>query len=181
MLVNINLLPEKEKDNKAFIIFFSITTGFAVLVLALVVGLYIYQKQQLTDIEGQLGITKQTRIKLQQQAEALTRQSEASLHYQQAADYVDSLPTFTTARMDRLTHLLPQNTSIIALDYEDNGNITIDVRFQTLNQVSDYLDRLVQAPDISQAQLINITTEASQRVAVFSVQFKATEKGGTSP
>ena len=58
---------------------------------------------------------------------------------------------------ERVKSLLPKQSEVTKYNYMNNGEITLTVNFFSKGDSAIYLDRLLNAPFVKEAQLVNIT------------------------
>ena len=164
MLVEINLLPQKEP--KKFNIIYLSTI---VAVLALISGLYFWQIQSVkSDVDSadkQIAMTKKIAEKQEKRAQTTELASSASL-LKTAVDWAADYPIQTIPVMRHLNSLLPERGFIQSFAYTEAGTVTISVQFDSTREAAYFLESLKESDWIEDASLNSLSaTETEQTTA----------------
>ncbi|OEH91458.1 hypothetical protein [Bacillus solimangrovi] len=156
MLVDINLLPKKEKKNYSQILF------LILFIIIIVIGaiLFFLKYQFVTsEIEEKDAILIDIEISIEtvQQKQLTKETGNTALQLQKAIDWVEDVPIPTVFFMDHIVSLLPERGFFLNYNYSDTGNVSLNVQFDTKLQVSYYLKELKQSEYIKQVTLTNIS------------------------
>lgn len=158
MLVDINLLPQKEKRNSAIAVFF-----IFIIILAAGCGGYLWLEQkQLADHEKRL----QTELATVQQLKSLVQQSpnspdnpNAEEKLQTALTWAENYPISTYKLLRHITSLLPERGFVLAFSYQESGNVQLSVQFDSSRDAAFFLKSMQESEFIQNANLLSITTE----------------------
>lgn len=162
MLVEINLLPKKERRKSATIV---ISASF--LLIILFTAIFFYWKFQ--SIDNQI-TTLTTEISQTQQLTAIEQEKVTSF---ESSDSVDQLKSsidwaneyliLSVPVMRHLTALLPERGFIQSFNYEETGTLTLMVQFDTSREAAYFLDRLNDSKWIQEVDLntLNAKEESS--------------------
>lgn len=155
MLVEINLLPQKEAKNKSLLVLSIIS-----VVILLVGGFFVYwlnqtYKNKLELIQQQISTTEQ--LVASEQEKITSYESSNSLGelentVQWAADY----PLKTVPVLKKLTRLLPERGFIQSFTYEEIGIINFTVQFESSRDAAFYLNSLLESDWVTGARLNNL-------------------------
>jgi type IV pilus assembly protein PilN len=168
MLVEINLLQKRVKNNQ---LFYWLLVIVAVLVMALIATTYFVTSQLKDDIaknEQTLNLTKATRLQLESTLQTSSLSELDKLE--------SSIETLEGKMMDHdqlmtnLSKLLPKNSTF--LSYEFSGNvILLQVNIQDDIDASYYLSHLNEQEWITNVSLINVNlgNEQSGYVAQYEI------------
>ncbi len=155
MLVEINLLPQKEPKKYNFLI---VISSFLVLFL-LIGGLYYWQthsiKDQLSSLDRQISMTKKITQK-QEQASKTVESTNSVNQLKSAIEWANDYPIQTIPVMRQLTSLLPERGFIQSFAYTEAGTITLTVQFDSGRAAAYFLDSLNQSKWISEAGLSSL-------------------------
>lgn len=157
MLVDINLLPQKEKRNSAIAIF------FIIIILAAACGGYLWLEQkQLADHEKRL----QTELATVQQLKSLVQQNpnspdnpNAEEKLQTALAWAENYSVSTYKLLLHITSLLPERGFVLSFSYQESGNVQLSVQFDSSRDAAFFLKGMQESEFIQDANLLSITTE----------------------
>jgi Tfp pilus assembly protein PilN len=157
MLVEINLLPEKEPKKIGFIVFI-----VSLLLLSLMAGaFYFYQIQsinnQIKGINDQIALTKKivTQLGKSEQTAAPTSSVDL-LKIAIKKETENRVPTVPI--IQHLNSLLPERGFILSFSLKDSGSLTISVQFDTATESANFLENLNQVGWIKTATLTSLTS-----------------------
>ncbi|CAH2716264.1 hypothetical protein BACCIP111895_03448 [Neobacillus rhizosphaerae] len=161
MLVEINLLPQKEPKKVGFII----TLSSLLVVFVLIGGFYFWQtqsvKDELASLDRQISITKKIADKEQKNSE--TAASSSSINQLKSAiNWANDYPIQTVPVMQHLTSLLPERGFIQSFGYSESGTVTLTVQFDSAREAAYFLDSLNQSKWIAEASLNSLAATESK-------------------
>jgi len=156
MLVEINLLPQKEPKKYSFII----TLSCLLVVFVLIGGFYFWQtlsiKNELTSIDRQISMTK--KIVEKEEKNSKTVESADSVgQLKSAIEWVENYPIQTIPVMRHLTSLLPERGFIQSFGYTEEGTITLTVQFDSAREAAYFLDNLNESKWIADASISSLS------------------------
>jgi Tfp pilus assembly protein PilN len=162
MLVEINLLPQKEPRKKSF---FIIVAALAVIFLSLGTY-YILQikstKSDIANLDTQIKMTKD--ITAIEEKNANKNQSQMSVTLLKGAvEWANSYPIKTIPVMQHLTGLLPERGFIQTFGYTEAGTVTISVQFDSAREAAYFLDNLNESEWIDDANLSSLTAKEQEK------------------
>jgi Tfp pilus assembly protein PilN len=175
MLVDINLLPQKEAKKFSFVI----TISAIVALFLLIGGFYFWQtqsvKQEITSLDSQISMTKKIAEKEQQNTNTVAASSSVN-QLKGAIDWANEYPMQTVPVMQHLTSLLPERGFIQSFAYTEAGKVTLTVQFDSAREAAFFLDSLNHSDWIDEASLSSLaaaqteseTTAASNTAAANS-------------
>ena len=157
MLVNINLLPKKERRSNKSIYILSIFTVVAILCLIamLFLGHFIQKKndeltQQVNKIKEQVE-TSQTML-------TTYENSNAAGELEKAVIWAEDYPLKTVPVIRELTSYLPERGFILSFLYNEDGTIQLEAQFDTTREAAYYLNRLMDSAWITDVTLSKLST-----------------------
>ncbi|QOR65698.1 fimbrial protein [Cytobacillus suaedae] len=158
MLVDINLLPQREtKKTSKYII-----PGIVLLVVLLITILFIvvlnHYQSKIEELNNELVLTKELTA-IEQQKIADFESSSSVIELKNAVEWVKNYPTETVPLLERLIGLLPERGFLQALSYSGEGTVSISVQFDTNREVAYYLKSLSESEIIEVATLLDIQTQ----------------------
>ncbi|MFF2447721.1 PilN domain-containing protein [Neobacillus sp. NPDC058068] len=152
MLVEINLLPQKEPKKFALII----TLSSLLAVFLVIGGFYFWQtqsvKDELTSLDRQISTTKKIAEKEQQNSETVASSSSVT-QLKSAIEWAKDYPIQTVPVMKHLTSLLPERGFIQSFGYTESGAVTLTVQFDSARESAYFLDSLNHSKWIEEASL----------------------------
>lgn len=161
MLVEINLLPQKQKKS----IFIFIIAGLLIVafITAFLVGYLLYQGklQTLDNIESEIEFT----IALREIEEQKNLEGEAVDSFDELIgkiDWITSQRISLVFLLNHLVSLLPERGFFMNYQYSDQGTVSINVQFDTPREAANYLFELNESPYIIEATLQNLNTQEVQ-------------------
>jgi Tfp pilus assembly protein PilN len=162
MLVEINLLPQKEPRKKSF---FIIVAVLAVIFLSLSTY-YILQiqstKSDIANLDTQIKMTKD--LAAIEEKNANKNESLMSITLLKGAvEWANSYPIKTIPVMQHLTGLLPERGFIQTFGYTEAGTVTISVQFDSAREAAYFLDNLNESEWIDDANLSSLTAKEQEK------------------
>jgi Tfp pilus assembly protein PilN len=162
MLVDINLLPKKERKRFGFII----PIALLFILIMLVAVYYYYQissiKTNIDSADKQISTVR--RITAQESEKMNKTQSTDSVtQLKNGIEWADSYRIQSVPVMRELTSLLPERGFIQSFKYEESGMVTLTAQFDTPSEAAYYLNSLNHSKWIEEATLtsLNANTENS--------------------
>ncbi|WP_066311607.1 PilN domain-containing protein [Bacillus sp. FJAT-29814] len=155
MLVEINLLPQKEPKKIAFFIV------LAVFVLALIFASVFYYFQisstkiSIESVSREISMTQKVREKQEQKSDVVESADSVS-KLKSAIDWADTYPIQTIPVMRHLTSLLPDRGFIQSFGYTEAGTITLSVQFDSSREAAYFLNSLKESEWIADVNLSSL-------------------------
>jgi type IV pilus assembly protein PilN len=157
MLVDINLLPQKETRKKALL--YSIVIIIAILFFVLV-ALFFLRYSLHSDVENlssQLQKKQELRAVLENNLTGYNV-SDADEQLEAAVHWAEKYPIETVPVLDHLIELLPERGFFEEFNYGENGVITLNIQFDSSREAAYYLDRLETSDWITDAKIVKLET-----------------------
>lgn len=157
MLVEINLLPQKEAKKYGFFILLA-----CLFVLSLIIAGYFYLqihsvKTEIENVDRQITVTRNLQERAKQNA--LNGDSANSLsQLKKAVEWANTYPIQTIPVMRKLTSLLPRRGFIQSFSYTETGVTTVTVQFDAPDDAAYFLDHLNASKWIAEATMTTLTT-----------------------
>jgi Tfp pilus assembly protein PilN len=161
MLVEINLLPQKEPRK------FNLILLIVILALILVVvGFYFWQiqttKSEVQNLDKQISMTKEIAVKEEKNAESNESQMSISL-LKGAVEWANSYPIQTIPIMQHLTSLLPERGFIQSFAYAEAGTVILTVQFDSAREAAYFLDNLGESEWVGEPTLNSLTIQEKEK------------------
>ncbi|MEH7254090.1 hypothetical protein V7111_18375 [Neobacillus niacini] len=161
MLVEINLLPQKEQRSKGFI--FTLI-GMGVFFL-LVAGFYGWQiqstKTDIANLDKQIEMTQKIAEAEQKNVHSSESAMSVSL-LKNAVEWANSYPIQTIPVMQHLTSLLPERGFIQSFGYTEAGTVSLAVQFDSAREAAYFLNSLNESEWIDEAGLSSLNAEEKE-------------------
>jgi type IV pilus assembly protein PilN len=157
MLVDINLLPQKEKRSKAAYISLG-SAGLAAVILS--VSLYIYlgsQKEEIEQIDTQIAQTNEI-LEAQRVKLADYESSNSVGELENAISWAKEQPFSMVYILNEVTKLLPERGYITEFEKDEENKIKQIVQFDTKSQAAYYLNSLLSLGWLDEAILTEAKT-----------------------
>lgn len=160
MLVDINLLPEKQKKKYTFAI---IVAGLIILTAIVSTFLYLeYDRIQneTTYAQKKLQDTKLLRT-MQEQKLKDYASSSAALELTSAIEWAEEQSVPTVPLIRHLSSLLPERGYVLNFDYTAEAQVNFTVQFDTSREAAYYYKSLKDSPMINDVNLSSIITSVA--------------------
>ena len=165
MLVDINLLGDKERDRPAFVV-----AAIALILLGLVTALVFYflgntysNKQQVLAAQSAEVVSQQAAIQEQMVTTAAlsdTQKLQKTVEWAEAYQY-DTLPLIR-----ELTSLLPERGFFLSFSFSTPNQVTITTQFDTSRDTAFYLTQLKASDMITDVVLSSVSYQPLAEEAV---------------
>ncbi|RXT14695.1 hypothetical protein [Ammoniphilus sp. CFH 90114] len=157
MLIDINLLPQKEKKSFSYVLSLLV----AILIL-LAVGGWVYLqhsqlKRELQVSQQQLELARNLRV-IQEQKTSQEAVPSSSLLLEEKVKWLGAIPISTVNILNHLVQLLPERGFFLQYQYSAEGELSITVQFDTLREVSGYVSELRASKNLESVEISNIAT-----------------------
>ncbi|HHY72843.1 MAG TPA: fimbrial protein [Bacillus bacterium] len=161
MLIEINLLPKKERKKLSTLIV--VIASILILLIGSVYNVLMYQtsKTEVNNLTTNLQMTKELRAIQEQKLTEVTSTSAVD-RLKTTIDWVQKLPISTVTLLGHLTALLPERGFILNVTYADSGVVTLTVQFDTNRQVAYYLNELENSDIIDSVELRSVNTSGDE-------------------
>jgi type IV pilus assembly protein PilN len=159
MLVDINLLPEKQKKNYIVVIIIAFLLIVFALGATVLLLQYSHEKEQSELLKKQIQDTKML-VAIQEKELNGYASSTAVTELNQAIVWTEKLPIPTVFLIRQLSTLLPERGYVLNFSYTDDGNVDLTIQFDTSREAAFFLKNLNDLPYIEQVTLTSIVTSA---------------------
>lgn len=180
MLVDINLLGDKERDRPAFVV-----AAISLILLGLVTGLVFYflgntysNKQQVLAAQSAEVVGQQAAIKEQMVTTAALSDTQK---LQKTVEWAESYQYDTLPLIRELTSLLPERGFIMSFAFTKPNQVNISAQFDTSRDTAFYLTQLKSSEMITDVELSTVsyqpvTEEVVEETDDKTKKVKATEE-----
>lgn len=168
MLVEINLLPQKEAKNKSLLLL-----AIIAVILLLSGGFFLFwlnytTEKQLTFLEQQISTAEQL-ITIEQDKLIVYDSSNSAVELERTVEWAKDYPLKTVPLLQKLTALLPERGFVQAFSYDEQGLVDVTIQFESNREAAFYLNTLLEADWVDEANLTRL-------VAVTQFYDKTTEQ-----
>lgn len=155
MLIDINLLPKKEKKN------FSLSIMMILLAVLFFIGtgLSFYYGNSLKSEAEQLSAKisqVNENLRLEQEEVAKVQATNSLQELKQAVEWADTYPIKSVPVLQHLTSLLPERGFIQQYTYSEEGTIQLTIQFDTSREAAYFLNWLTDSEWIEEANIVSL-------------------------
>lgn len=155
MIPNINLLPKTDKRKAESNLVYIIIGAIAILALAFMLWQYFSARSSLADLTTEEATLQQEVAQLQTQYDSLlAAQNRGSL--EQSVTFVERVSYAVSPLIDETQDLLPANTYLRSYSFTETA-VSINVDFETLGNIAQYVSALENSLYFTDAQLSNVS------------------------
>lgn len=159
MLVDINLLPQKERDRPAFLI-----AALSILLLGLLVWAALFFMAKAEAAEGAVLVSQSAELTFQQEAIRAQLEATAGMNEEQqlkaTVDWAESYQYDTIPLLEELAGLLPARGFFDQINFSEPNTATLIVQFDATRDAAYYLAQLKASELLDFASLDNVTSVA---------------------
>ncbi|MDR7077920.1 type IV pilus assembly protein PilN [Neobacillus niacini] len=179
MLVEINLLPQKEPRKTSFLIALA-----AVVVIFLTVGTFYFlqiqsTKNDIANVDQQISTTKKL-AEIEEKNAHINESAMSVTLLKSAVEWANSYPIQTIPVMQHLTGLLPERGFIQTFAYTEVGTVSLTVQFDSSREAAYFLDSLLDSEWIDDASLNSLTAKEQTEATETTTANQTTEGQPTS-
>ncbi|HJV46788.1 MAG TPA: PilN domain-containing protein [Bacillota bacterium] len=163
MLANINLLPQKERKSVSFIVLLVLP------VLILGIG-SSWMLKHYYDTKTTIGASKQELATIEKQIQAEQNKAKGSANSGPAAElekldqWLQANRYSTVKIIETFTSYLPERGYFESYQATQGGELNIQVQFDSLDQISAYLNQLKNSSYVQSASLMSVATQKIEKV-----------------
>lgn len=150
MIPDINLLPRLERGQSSSKVLYGAVAACAILLLTLLVWQYFSARSELSTVTAQQQNLQQEVEQLQVQYDELTSVNQGSI--EESVAFVERVSYPVSPLIDETQLLLPEHSYLRNYEFEEKST-TITVDFETLTDVSTYINSLENSAYFFDAQL----------------------------
>ena len=155
MLVEINLLPKKERKNRGILLIILITFFLCILCGILYFWQYQSNQSQLNALEQEYEAVAQT-IEMEQQRIVTQEDSNSVNQLMEKVKWADQYPIKSVPLLRHLIGFLPERGFMESFSYTEDGAIKLEVRFDKAEEAAFYLKELSSTEVITNAMITSL-------------------------
>lgn len=155
MLVDINLLPQKEAKNKTLLVLAII---FAVILLFGVFFVFWFNRSydnQIAQLDQRIANTE-SMIVAEQQKQVSSEATNSLTQLESTVEWAKAYPLKTVPVLQELTSLLPERGFIKTFTYAETGTVVLKVQFEQSREAAYYLSSLLDSNWVSDAKITSL-------------------------
>lgn len=155
MLVDINLLPQKEAKNKTLLVLAII---FAVILLLGVFFVFWFNRSydiQIAQLDQHIANTE-SMIVAEQQKQVTSEATNSLTQLESTVEWAKAYPLKTVPVLQELTSLLPERGFIKTFTYDETGTVVLNVQFEQSREAAYYLSSLLDSNWVSDAKITSL-------------------------
>lgn len=171
MLVEINLLPEKEKKSKSLLLLAIIS-----ILILLIGGFFAFwlnrsYESKISSLEKEI-LTTEEIVAIEQQKITSYQSSDSLAQLEQTIEWAKQYPIKTVPIIKELTKLLPERGFIQTFNYTETGIIQLSVQFESTREAAYFFNRLQHWEWLEDAKMASVNAETG----FFDKQLGETER-----
>jgi type IV pilus assembly protein PilN len=155
MLIDINLLPKKEKKNYSL----SIMIALIAFIFILGTSLFVYFGKTLQSEINQLDaeiVRLNENLQIEQQKVVEVQSTNSVLELKKAVEWVETYPIKSIPVLQHLTSLLPERGFIQQYTYSQEGSVGLTVQFDTSREAAYFLTWLSDSEWVADAKIVSL-------------------------
>ncbi|MBU8905045.1 PilN domain-containing protein [Desertibacillus haloalkaliphilus] len=156
MLVDINLLPNREKKRPLFTVTLVIFALIFILFTTALLVMYMSLKADVESAEQEYHRLVIERADLEEEV-GIVQGEEIGIRLREAIDYTEGLQVPTTIFISDLNMRLPSHGYLSSYNYQ-NRQTGIQVQFETLEDVAAYVTELERSAFVADVQINSVHT-----------------------
>ncbi|WP_059171287.1 PilN domain-containing protein [Bacillus sp. FJAT-27445] len=162
MLIDINLLPKKERKSSGIIF-----TALAFTVLFLAAGGFLYWqtttlKNDIAVVENRIDTTKKIAALEEEKAIEIISANSAS-QLEQAIEWAEQYTVPSVPVMKEFTSMLPERGFILTFGYQETGELALTVQFDSSREAAYFLNRLNESKWVEEADLSSLSAAQTEQ------------------
>jgi type IV pilus assembly protein PilN len=161
MLIDINLLPQKERKRRLPVYIAIGALCITLLGMAFLLIQTQLSQQQLENLTKDLEMKKEFRLQ-QESAMNSVESSDGAQQLQTAVQWAEQYPIDTVPVLEHLTSLLPERGFFRQFNYTEDGMINLNVQFDTSRQAAYFLNDLKNSEWITEVKLTSLETSEGE-------------------
>jgi type IV pilus assembly protein PilN len=154
MLVEINLLPKKERKNRTLLLVSIVIVSLLLSATTLIYFLNGNYNSKISKLNNTLTVTQKT-LEEKQKANAEEKNTSTDSYsiLEGAVKWAEAYPIKTVPVLRKLTSLLPTTGQIQTFSYNENGEVLLTVQFETSRDAASYLNSLLTCNWVTESKL----------------------------
>ncbi|RHW40639.1 hypothetical protein D1B31_10590 [Neobacillus notoginsengisoli] len=156
MLIDINLLPKKERKSSSIILTSAI---FAVLFLC-VGGFFFWQvstlKSDIATVDNRIETTKKI-AELEEKKASEVTSADSAAKLEDSIAWAEEYTIPSVPVMKEFTSLLPARGFILSFAYQESGELALTVQFDSSREAAYFLNNLNHSEWVKEASLTSLT------------------------
>lgn len=155
MLVEINLLPQKEEKNKSLLLLV-----ISLIVILLIGGTFAYllnrtYSSKLSSMEKQI-TTNEKLVALEQEKMIAKENANSYTELENTVKWAEEYPIKTVPMLQKLTALLPERGFIQTFNYVNTGIVQVGIQFESSREAAYYLSSLQESNWVKDSKLLSV-------------------------
>lgn len=155
MLVEINLLPQKEEKNKSLLLLVIIS-----VILLLIGGFFAYwvnrsNNIKLNTLDQQIAANEEL-VAYEQEKSKSEESSDSYTKLENTVKWAEEYPAKTVPVLQKLTALLPERGFIQTFNYVETGIIQVGIQFESSREAAYYLNSLQESNWVEDSKLLSV-------------------------
>lgn len=155
MIPDINLLPKVDQQVESSKIFYVIIGSIVIIMIGVLGWLYIMARGDVNELSSKESSLQSERDHLQMELQVLQNASTGSV--EESLVFIERVSYPVSPLIDEVEGLLPEHTYTRSYEFSEESTI-ISVDFETLRDISNYVEQLEDSPYFTDVQLGTVGT-----------------------
>lgn len=160
-LIDINLLPKRERVSKVFFYLTGAVTGLGLIGIIIAFVLTNLVDTENSAKQGQLAQLQANRTELESRLNGMNTSNSAEV-LAKAVEWTETYPIQSMDVIDRITSELPNRGYIENFSFNDSGAVSINVQFDTRQDAVFFYSRLKEQTWIKEVKMPSITSKGNK-------------------
>lgn len=155
MIPDINLLPKVDQQVESNKIFYVIMGSIAIIIIGVLGWLYMMARGDVNELSSKESSLQSERDQLQIELQGLQNATVGSID--ESLVFIERVSYPVSPLIDEVEGLLPEHTYTRSYEFSEESTI-ISVDFETLRDISNYVEQLENSPYFTDVQLGTVGT-----------------------
>lgn len=155
MVPDINLLPKLEKNQSESKLLYILLGIIVLLVLSYLIWQYFNARKEIVSLQTEETALISQRDALENEVNVNITNNQGSL--EQSVEFVELISYPVSTLIDETQRYQPTNSFLRQYSF-DVSSISLTIDFETLNELSDYIAKLLSSPYFVDVQVSSITS-----------------------
>lgn len=155
MIPDINLLPKVDQQVESSKIFYVIIGSIAIIIIGVLGWLYMMARGDVNELSSKESSLQSERDQLQIELQGLQNATVGSID--ESLVFIERVSYPVSPLIDEVEGLLPEHTYTRSYEFSEESTI-ISVDFETLRDISNYVEQLENSPYFTDVQLGTVGT-----------------------
>lgn len=179
MLVEINLLPQKQRKSSTSLRIVLLMVLLMLLLAALAFWQIQRNNNEINQLQNEIANYEQTIASIQQDVNPASTSSYVELS--NAVDWAANSPIKSVAVLKHLSSLLPERGFLLTYSYTETGTLSLSVQFDTKKEAAYYLKWLNDSEWINEVKLSSLASNQIETTGESGISLNDSETDSYLP